>query len=44
MNTSLWDAHFALPKVGSTLCAVDKGTFMEDWDIGYTLSNFMLRE
>ena len=34
LNTSLWYPHFALPMVGSTLCAVEKGTFMADWDIG----------
>ena len=44
MNTSLWDPHFALPMVGSTICAVDKGTFMADWEIGYMLLNIMISE
>ena len=30
MNTSLWDPHFALPMVRSTIRAVDKGNFMVD--------------
>ena len=30
--------------VGSTLCAVDKGAFMEDRDIGDMLFDFMLSE
>ena len=34
MNTSLCAPHFYLPTVGYTLCAVEKGTFMEDQDIG----------
>ena len=34
MNNSLWAPHFELPMVGSTLCAVEKGTFMADQDIG----------
>ena len=34
LNTSLWDPHFALPMVGSTIRAVEKGAFMADWDIG----------
>ena len=44
MNTSLWDAHVALPKVGSTLCGVEKGIFMEDHYIGDMLLNFMISE
>ena len=44
MNTSLWDPHFALPMVGSTIYAVEKGKFMEDRDIGYMLLNFILSE
>ena len=34
LNNSLWNTHFALPMVGSTIRAVEKGTFMADWDIG----------
>ena len=34
MNTSIWDTHFALPTVGSTIRSVEKVTCMEDRDIG----------
>ena len=44
INTSLWDPHFALPMVGSTIRFVEKGTFMADWYIGDMLLNFMLSE
>ena len=44
LNTSLWYPHFALPMVGSTLCAVEKGTLLEDWYIGDMLLNFILSE
>ena len=44
MNTSLWDTYFALPMVGSTIYAVEKGTFMEGWYIGDILLDFMLSE
>ena len=44
MNNSLWDPHFALHTVGSTLCALEKGTFMADQDIGEMLLNFMLSD
>ena len=44
MNTSLWDPHFALPMVGSTISALEKGTFMEDWYIGDMLLDFILSE
>ena len=44
MHTSLWDPHFVLPMVGSTLCAVEKGTFMTDQDIGDMLLDLMLSE
>ena len=44
MNTLLWATHFTLPMVGSTLCDVQKGTFMEDQDKGQMLLNLMLSE
>ena len=44
MNTSLWDPQFALPMVESTICAVEKGTFMADQDIRQMLLNFMIIE
>ena len=44
MNNSLWGPQFALPMVGSTLRAVEKGTFMSDRVIGYNFLNFMLSE
>ena len=44
LNNSLWSPQFALPMVGSNLCAVDKGTFMEDQGIWDMLLNFMLSE
>ena len=44
INSSLWAPHFALPTFGSTLQAVEMGTFMEDQDIGEMLLNFMFRE
>ena len=44
INTSIWDTHFALPMVGSTIRFVEKGTFMADWYIGYMLLIFMLSE
>ena len=44
MNNSLWDPHFAPPMVGSTICAVENGTFMADQDIGWMLLNLMLSE
>ena len=44
LNTSLWDPHFALPMAVSTLCAVEKGKFMADRDIGEMFLNFMLSE
>ena len=43
-NTSLWYPKFSSPMVGYTLCAVEKGTFMADWDIGDMLLNLMLIE
>ena len=42
LRSSLWEPHFALPKVGSTLQAVERGTLMADRDIGEMLLNFML--
>ena len=44
LRSSLWEPHFALPKVGSTLQAVERGTLMADRDIGEMLLNFMLSE
>ena len=44
LHTSLWYPQFSLPMVGSTLRAVEKGTFMADWEIGEILLNFMLSE
>ena len=44
MNTSLWDPHFALHTVGSTLCAVEKGTFMTYQYIGEMFLNSILSE
>ena len=44
MNTSLRDPHFALSMIVSTLYVIEKGTFMEDWDIEYMLLDFMLSE
>ena len=44
MNTSLCDTHFALPMVGYTVRAVEKGTSMADQYIGDMLQNFMLNE
>ena len=34
LNSSLWEPHFALPTVGSTLWAVERGTFIAECDIG----------
>ena len=42
IKSSLWEPHFVLPKVGSTIWSVERGTFMEDRDIGEMLLNFML--
>ena len=44
MNTSLRDPHFVLLMFRYTIRAVEKGTFMEDRDIGDMLLNFMLSE
>ena len=44
INTSLWDTHFLLTIVRSNIRAVEKGTFMAYWDIGYMLLDFMLSE
>ena len=44
MHTSLWDLLFSPPMVGSTLCDVEKGTFMAYRDIGDILLNFMISE
>ena len=44
MNISLWDPHFALPMVGSTIRAAEKGTFLGDRYIEDMLLNFMLIE
>ena len=44
MNTSIWDPHFALTMVGSSLHSVEKGTFMLDWYIGDILLNFIFSE
>ena len=44
INKSLWDTHFSLTIVRSTIRAVEKGTFMVYWDIGYMLLDFMLSE
>ena len=44
INTSRWGPHFALPMVRSTIRAVEKGTFMADWEIGDMLFNFMLSD
>ena len=44
INTSIYGPHFALPMVRSTIRAVEKGTFMADWDIGYMLLNSMLSD
>ena len=41
INTSLRDNQFYSPMVGSNLCAVDRGTVMEDRGIGDMLLNFM---
>ena len=42
MNTSLWDPHLALHVVGSTVYAVEKGTFVADQDIGEIFLKFIL--
>ena len=39
LNSSLWEPHFALPTVGSTLWAVERGTFIAECDIGEIFSN-----
>ena len=44
LNISLWSPHFALPKVGSTIRDVEKGTFMADQYIGEMLLNLILIE
>ena len=44
LNTSIWDLHFALPMVVSTLRAVEKGDFLEDQDIRYMILDVMLSE
>ena len=44
LNTSLWGTHFALPTIGSALCAVEKGTFMAHQYIGEMFLNFILSE
>ena len=44
MNTSLWDPHFALPMVRSTIRALEKVVFMVDQDIGDMLLNLMISE
>ena len=41
INTSQRNNQFYSPMVVSTLCAVDKGTVMEDRYIGDMLLNFM---
>ena len=37
-------SQFAIPMVGSTFCAIEKGNFMADRDIGDMLLDFMLSE
>ena len=44
LNLSLWAPRFALPKVGRTLQAVERGIFMADHDIGEMFLNFMFSE
>ena len=44
LHSYLWAPHFALPTVGSTIWAVDRGTFMVDRDIGEMFLNFMFSE
>ena len=44
LNSSLWETHFSLPAVGSTLRSVDRGTFMVYQYIGEMFLNFMLSE
>ena len=34
LSSSLWEPHVVLPTLGSTLWAVDRGTFIADRDIG----------
>ena len=44
MNISIRDPHFALPMVGSTIHAKEKGAFMADQYIGDMSLNFMIIE
>ena len=44
LNNSLWYPHFVLLMLGSNIRAVEKGTFMADWDIGEMFLNFMISE
>ena len=38
LNSSLWEPHFALLTVWSTLRAYERGTFMADQDMGEMFS------
>ena len=44
LHSYLWAPHFALPTVGSTIWAVERGTFMADRYIGEMFLKFTLSE
>ena len=42
LNSSIWEHHFVLPTVGSTLQAVERGGFVVECDIEDIFLNFVL--